>query len=152
MIVVSWCSACAGVLNEWLIKRSSNVLEANVWLYTYGALVCAMQLGPSGCLGLLHLEGFSWLTWAVVLCNAVLGQSIAFLFRYADSIVKLHAVCAAMGFTTLASVALFGFELHFHMVAGYVASAISLCLYYAPPELLSATDAELCTQGRAKAE
>mmetsp|Transcript_52829 Transcript_52829/g.153705 ORF Transcript_52829/g.153705 Transcript_52829/m.153705 type:complete len:333 (-) Transcript_52829:111-1109(-) len=147
MVIVSWCSACAGVLNEWLIKRSPNVLEANVWLYTYGAAACALRLGPSGCVGLLRFEGFTTLAWCVVLCNAVLGQSIAFLFRYADSIVKLHAVCCAMGFTTLVSVAFFGFEVRFHMLAGYIASAISLCLYYAPPELLQATDSELLAAG-----
>ena len=30
MFLISWCSAGAGVLNEWLIKRSANVLEALV--------------------------------------------------------------------------------------------------------------------------
>ena len=33
MVLVAWCSALAGVLNEWLIKKSNNVLEAGrLWL------------------------------------------------------------------------------------------------------------------------
>jgi len=145
MFAVSWCSAAAGVLNEWLIKRSADVLEANVWLYLFGSIACCWQLvcSPGSFERLLRLEGFSLLTWLVVLCNAVLGQSIAFLFRYADSIVKLYAVCAAMAFTTLMSVFFFGFEVRFHMVAGYAVSAISMCLYYVPPEALLAKDSDL---------
>jgi len=143
MFLISWCSAGAGVLNEWLIKRSANVLEANVWLYLYGTIACAFQLGEDGWRRFARLEGFTALTWLVVLCNAVLGQTVAFLFRYADSIVKLYAVCAAMVFTTLCSVVLFGFEVHLNMVAGYLSVAISMCLYHMPTEVLLATDAEL---------
>lgn len=154
MVAVSWCSACAGVLNEWLIKRSDDVLEANLWLYAFGVLACCWQLTWSGegWPRILRLEGFTAVTWLVVLCNAVLGQTIAFLFRYADSIVKLYAVCAAMAFTTAMSVALFGFEVRFKMVAGYLAVAISMCLYYMPAEVLLAPDAEalagLCSARR----
>jgi len=154
MILVAWCSAIAGVLNEWLIKRSSHVLAANVWLYGYGVLASCIQLivtnstdsDRSEHLG-FHFQGFgSLLPWLVVFCNAVLGQSIAFLFRYADSIVKLYAVCAAMGFTALVSTLVFGFSLHFHAAAGYLVSMISMCLYYAPPELLASTDSEILAQ------
>lgn len=143
MFIVAWCSAGGGVVNEWLIKRSANNIEANVWLYSYGMVAAGLQLGVAGWGRLLRLEGFTLMTWAVVLCNAVLGQSIAFLFRYADSIVKLYAVCAAMAFTTLASVLFFGFEIHFHMLAGYIISAISVSMYYAPPEYLQMTDVDM---------
>merc|ERR1719277_366800 len=98
---------------------------------------------PGGWARLLRFEGFSVLTWLVVLCNAVLGQSIAFLFKYADSIVKLYAVCAAMAFTTLMSVLFFGFQVRFNMVAGYAVSAISMCLYYVPSEALLAKDSDV---------
>jgi len=143
MMTISWCSAVAGVANEWLIKKSANVLEANVWLYTYGTLACCIQLGSAGWVRLLRLEGFTAATWFVVFCNAILGQSIAFLFRYADQIVKLYAVCAAMGFTTLVSVLFFGFEVQFQMLAGYITSMISVSLYYAPPDLLNKADSEV---------
>ncbi|CAE8630760.1 unnamed protein product [Polarella glacialis] len=158
MVAVSWCSALAGVLNEWLIKRSNNIMEANVWLYGYGVLASCVQLalldtGRGSQSGgdfqlsdmLRHFRGFdeSMMPWLVVLCNAVLGQTIAYLFRYADSIIKLYAVCAAMGFTTLVSTVVFGFQLHLHASIGYLVSAISVCLYYSPPEKLLATDAEM---------
>ena len=55
MVLVAWCSALAGVLNEWLIKKSNNVLEAgrlwlerlrqaNVWLYLFGTLAALAPL------------------------------------------------------------------------------------------------------------
>jgi len=145
MTIMSWCSAFAGVANEWLIKKSANVLEANVWLYSYGVLACSAQLGSAGWVRLFRLEGFTAVTWFVVVCNTFLGQSVAFLLRYADSIVKLYAVSAAMGFTTLVSVLFFGFQVQFQMLAGYMTSMISVSLYYAPPELLNKTDIEVLT-------
>jgi len=143
MAMVAWCSALAGVLNEWLIKQSASVLEANTWLYVYGVLASAVALGTGGWSELLSFQGFGTTTWLVVLCNALLGQTVAYLFRYADSIVKIYAVCAAMAFTTLMSIFFFGFRLRFEEAAGYGACAISVCLYYAPPDVLIATDTEL---------
>lgn len=146
MCVVAWCSAFAGVLNEWLIKKSAGVLQANVWLYTYGVVGCAMQLSSQGSESLqraVQLHGFTAVTWLVVLCNAVLGQSIAYIFRYADSIVKLYAVCAAMVATTLASVVFFGYQLNLQAVCGYMVFGLSMCLYYMPPDVLLAPDSEL---------
>ncbi|CAK8993845.1 unnamed protein product [Durusdinium trenchii] len=82
-----------------------------------------------------YLAGFdsSMLPWSVVLCNAVLGQSIAFLFRYADSIVKLYAVCAAMALTAILSSIFLSYSLDFHTLGGYLVTFLSMCLYYLPP-------------------
>ncbi|CAJ1444653.1 unnamed protein product [Effrenium voratum] len=167
MMALAWCSAAAGILNEWLIKKSNNVFEANVWLYMFGVMAAIVQLlsesGPG------YLTGFttSLLPWSVVLCNALLGQSIAFLFRYADSIVKLYAVNAAKGLmcsvksealvaghgilaylqalvlTTLLSSMFFAYELHFHAVAGYLVFLLSMCLHYTPSAVLLAPDVQL---------
>eukprot|EP00933_Yihiella_yeosuensis_P021973 TRINITY_DN17308_c0_g5_i1.p1 TRINITY_DN17308_c0_g5~~TRINITY_DN17308_c0_g5_i1.p1 ORF type:complete len:341 (+),score=37.79 TRINITY_DN17308_c0_g5_i1:90-1112(+) len=150
MVAVSWCSASASVMNEWLIKNNPSPMEANVWLYAYGIVAGLLQMffldsgeeGPGKSLGLLR--GFGSISpWLVVLCNAVLGQSIAFLLKYANSIVKLYAVCAAMAFTALISWLLFGFELTFHAVTGYVIAGISMSLYYAPIEILAAKDSDV---------
>lgn len=145
MLIVAWCSAFASVSNEWLIKRSTGVLEANFWLYVFGLFPCCWQIWatPGAWPRLLRLEGFSMLTWSIIFCNAVLGQTIAFLLRHADSIVKLYAVCAAMAFTTAMSVLLFGFEVRFNMVAGYLTTAVSMGLYYTPQEVLLAKDSDV---------
>eukprot|EP00931_Biecheleriopsis_adriatica_P104637 TRINITY_DN79286_c0_g1_i1.p1 TRINITY_DN79286_c0_g1~~TRINITY_DN79286_c0_g1_i1.p1 ORF type:complete len:349 (+),score=72.02 TRINITY_DN79286_c0_g1_i1:34-1047(+) len=148
MFVNSWFSASAGVVNEWLIKRSKSVMEANTWLYTYGVLAAVVQLcvldGENARVG-GYLRGFneSLLPWAVVICNAVLGQTIAFLFKYADSIIKLYAVCAAMALTAVISSIFFGFHLQFHAAAGYVLSVLSMCLYNLPPDVLKSSDSEV---------
>ncbi|CAJ1364306.1 unnamed protein product [Effrenium voratum] len=170
MMALAWCSAAAGILNEWLIKKSNNVFEANVWLYMFGVMAAIVQLlsiladsmqMPSqeftrypgdhwdgaghGESGPGYLTGFttSLLPWSVVLCNALLGQSIAFLFRYADSIVKLYAVNAALVLTTLLSSMFFAYELHFHAVAGYLVFLLSMCLHYTPSAVLLAPDVQL---------
>lgn len=144
MFAISWLSAGAGVTNEWLIKRSRNAIEANVWLYFYGSLVGLLHVYCSGGLARLWtLEGFTAIAWAVVFCNALLGQSIAFLLRYADSIVKLYAVSGAMCATTVVCVIFFDFEVNFQIVVGYLAFGLSLCFYYLPPETLVAQDDDL---------
>jgi len=157
MVLLAWISACAGVLNEWLIKRSPDVLQANVWLYTFGSLTALLQLAltAGGVMRLATLHGFSLTSWLVVVCNAVLGQSIAFLLKYADSIIKLYGVCASMLLTTLVSVMAFALPPHFNMVLGTVLCAISVCMYYLPAELLIATDSEAakrCLQRAVKGE
>merc|ERR1712048_1039980 len=121
MVFVSWCSAGAGVMNEHLIKRSPDANEASTWLYIFGSAAAGLQLGVHGWGRLIRFEGFSTTVWLVVVCNALLGQSIAFLLRYADSIVKLYAVCAAMGFTAIISVIVFGTALGSQVVLGYIA-------------------------------
>ncbi|CAK9095820.1 CMP-sialic acid transporter 1 (CMP-SA-Tr 1) (CMP-Sia-Tr 1) (CMP-sialic acid transporter-like protein 1) (OsCSTLP1) [Durusdinium trenchii] len=145
-IPLDTCSAVAGVMNEWLIKSSSSVLEANVWLYLFGALITLASLlgswGETAAEG--YLAGFdsSMLPWSVVLCNAVLGQSIAFLFRYADSIVKLYAVCAAMALTAILSSIFLSYSLDFHTLGGYLVTFLSMCLYYLPPDVLFSSDTD----------
>jgi len=141
MVLVAWCSAIAGVINEKLIKGAPSVAEANIWLYFYGCVACAVHIlasGPDVIWRCLCLEGFTFTSWLVVFCNAVLGQSIAYIMRYADSIVKIYAVCAAMIFTMLLSVLFFDSQLSLNMVSGYFACAISCCLFYCPPEVLMA--------------
>ncbi|CAE7498762.1 unnamed protein product [Symbiodinium natans] len=154
MLAVSWCSALAGVLNEWLIKRSASVLEANIWLYGFGVVAAVFQLWAMDGTGVHDaLSGFtSLLPWSVVVCNAILGQSIAFLFKYADSIVKLYAVSAAMAFTALFSAIFLDFSMGFHNAAGYLVSFFSMCLYYAPNEVLLSTDVEFIKQVTAASE
>jgi UDP-sugar transporter A1/2/3 len=142
MVILSWCSAVAGVTNEWLIK-GSVCIEANVWLYLFGSVSCALQMGSEGWAQLGSFQGFTTVTWLIVFCNAILGQSIAFLFKYADSIVKLYATSMSMLFTTVVSIFLFDFHIDVHMVLGCVASLISTCLFYLPTDILLAKDSEL---------
>eukprot|EP00439_Symbiodinium_sp_Y106_P082494 s1430_g21.t3 len=148
MLAVSWCSAVAGVLNEWLIKKSQNVLEANIWLYGFGVAAAVFQLlVVDGEAARDPLAGFtsSLLPWSVVLCNAILGQ-------YADSIVKLYAVSAAMAFTAFFSAIFLDFSMGFHSAAGYLVSFLSMCLYYTPSQVLLSTDVEFIEQLASRTE
>jgi len=134
MFVISCCSAGAGVLNEKLIKNSSNAHTANFWLYVYGCSFCSLNIPVHQWSRLSRLEGYTGTVWAIVICNALLGQSVAYLFRYADSIVKLFTTCAAVAFTALLSVPLFGYEVHIWMILGYALSVLAGVLYYTPSQ------------------
>lgn len=140
MVVNSWCSAFAGVTNELFIKRASSLYEGNVYLYGYSSLVCIgfgrHVLGsPSSA-----LKGFDLYTWCIVICNAFLGQSISFIMRYADSIVKIYAVCGSMAFSGMLSYLLFGIFVRRGVILSYFVCGISCCLFYMTPERLMQTD------------
>lgn len=147
MACMSVSSALASVTNEVLIKGSASVYVANVWLYSYGVAGCMLYtLVTSGAEGLLPgrlLSGFSGLTYAVVLCSAFMGQSIAFIFRYADVIVKIYATAASVAFTTMASWALFDVPPTPGFLVGYLICVCSICMYYLEADVLYSSDAEL---------
>eukprot|EP00928_Gymnodinium_smaydae_P073144 TRINITY_DN56387_c0_g1_i1.p1 TRINITY_DN56387_c0_g1~~TRINITY_DN56387_c0_g1_i1.p1 ORF type:complete len:373 (-),score=78.28 TRINITY_DN56387_c0_g1_i1:95-1213(-) len=146
MIIISCLSAFAGVSNEWLVKTSTNADHASVWLYLFCTAAAILQLGPSGWGRLLRLEGFSALTWVVIVCNAMLGQTVGFLLRFADSIVKLYALCCTMCLTAVLSVLFFGYSLSMHVIIGYIVVAVSMCLYYVSPQALAMMDADLVSE------
>lgn len=147
MACMSVSSALASVINEVLIKGSASVYVANVWLYSYGVAGCILYtLVTSGAEGLLPgrlLSGFSGLTYAIVLCSAFMGQSIAFIFRYADVIVKIYATAASVAFTAMASWALFDVPPTPGLLVGYLICVCSICMYYLEADVLYSSDAEL---------
>jgi len=145
MFVIAWLSAIAGVTNEYLIKQAKDVLEANVSLYLAGVITCALQVGggEAGFSSLTSLQGFTLTTWLIVGCNAVLGQTIAFLYRYTDSITKIYASFAATMFTTVLSSTVFRTGLGFELIMGYFVAMISVCLYYLPHHMLLAADTQV---------
>jgi len=147
MACMSVSSALASVINEVLIKGSASVYVANVWLYSYGVAGCVLYTlatsGPEGLLPGQLLSGFSGLTYAVVLCSAFMGQSISFIFRYADVIVKVYATAASVAFTALASWVLFGVPPTPGLAVGYLVCVCSLCMYYLEADVLYSSDAEL---------
>jgi len=146
MVCISWCSAVAGVVNEILIKRSTSVHVASLWLYGYGCISCACCTlwtdGPKGFLPQHIFAGFTSLTWAVVLCSAFMGQTIAFIMRHADVIVKMYAAASTAAFTSAAAWALFGIVPPVSLVIGYLICMCSLVLYYLDAHLLHSSDAE----------
>ena len=58
----------------------------------------------------------------------------------------------AMAFTALFSAIFLDFSMGFHNAAGYLVSFFSMCLYYAPNEVLLSTDVEFIKQVTAASE
>lgn len=155
MLVLSSCSAFAGVYNEFLLKKGaaeSSLMWKNMQLYFFGTLACAVSyhhskivaIGEGGAeahKGLLH--GFGPLAWGVVLLNGVLGQIISAIFLYADNIVKVYAASGAVLLTPFISRCFFDTPLHAPLFVGIGVALISLFMYFLPTEHLVATDIEL---------
>eukprot|EP00929_Paragymnodinium_shiwhaense_P009228 TRINITY_DN113314_c0_g1_i1.p1 TRINITY_DN113314_c0_g1~~TRINITY_DN113314_c0_g1_i1.p1 ORF type:complete len:334 (+),score=59.55 TRINITY_DN113314_c0_g1_i1:114-1115(+) len=143
MLVISGCSSLAGVYNELLLKKSGTLTEGNIYLYSYCVLTGFLPRVWDGTLfSTTLLRGFGALPWAIVISNAVLGQAISYVFRYADSIVKLYSACAAVCLTTLLSCLLFNTPITIDGVLAYSVCFVSFLLFYTPPEALMQKDAE----------
>ena len=114
MFALSSCSAFAGVYNEFLLKNDvqASLMWKNMQLYFYGALSCLITLsyyrmtgqarGESAAFQSL-LHGFGPMAWGVVFLNGILGQIIACIFFYADTIIKVYAASGAVLMTPFAS-------------------------------------------------
>lgn len=136
MVLISWCSAFAGVYNELLLKQAGSMFEGNVYLYSYGVGACFVPLLWRESADFVPFRGFTALTWAVVISNAILGQAISYVFRYADSIVKLYSACASVALTALLSSVLFGTAVSVGTALAYLVCLVSFCIYHASPALL----------------
>lgn len=148
MLVLSLCSAFAGVYNEYLIKKGpSSLMWKNMQLYFFGSICCAISYvcskeeSTSDNVGMLH--GFGPMAWGVVLLNGVLGQIISAIFFYADNIVKVYAASGAVLATPFLSHLFFDTPLHAPLFVGIIIALISLFLYLLPVEIIIATDLEL---------
>ena len=147
MLVLSLCSAFAGVYNEFLIKKGqSSLMWKNMQLYFFSSVCCAITYlfsrdESSKGVGLLH--GFGPMAWGVVLLNGLLGQIISAIFLYADNIVKVYAASGAVLTTPFVSHMFFNTPLHAPLFIGIFIALISLFMYFLPVEIISATDLEL---------
>lgn len=154
MVLLSSCSAFAGVYNEFLLKNNSeesSLMWKNMQLYFYSTLTCAISFhytkssaaagGDDVIKGFLH--GFGPMAWGVVLLNGVLGQIISAIFFYADNIVKVYASSGAVLLTPFVSRYFFDTTLDAPLFVGIGIALVSLFLYFLPPKQLFATDSEL---------
>mmetsp|Transcript_29393 Transcript_29393/g.94110 ORF Transcript_29393/g.94110 Transcript_29393/m.94110 type:complete len:331 (-) Transcript_29393:155-1147(-) len=140
--VLSAClSAVAGVYTEFLMKKNNdNLYWQNVQLYGFGAFFNALRLTvddvqagfANGSWLTNLLDGYTIVTWSIVINFAFSGLFVSWIMKYADTIVKVYATSSAMLLTALLSVWFFNLAPTLQLFLGIMIACISLNLYFMP--------------------
>jgi len=141
MVVMSLCSAFAGVYSEFLLKFSDdNVHFQNMQLYFWGMVICTAQFLHSAPPDHNFFAGYNTLTWIVILVQSLYGQVVGFTLKYADNMVKVYANALASITSATLSHVLFDQPLSLGMVNGSILVGMSVVMYYGNHEKLLQED------------
>jgi len=138
-------SSLAGVYNELLLKGRvvAPIHWQNMQMYIHGAwLNLAFMLIYDGddirANGVLH--GYTWLTWAAIICNASVGIAVSAVLKYCDNIARVYAHAIAMLCVMLVSVPLFGVAVTAQLIIALLLVTGSTLQYNIPVELAEKFD------------
>lgn len=144
--ILSAClSALAGVYTEFLMKKNNDSLYwQNVQLYTFGSIFNMAHLLFDDFNGGFEkgpwwqrlFNGYSIITWMVVLNLGSTGLLVSWLMKYADNIVKVYSTSMAMLLTMVLSIFLFSFKPTLQLFLGIIVCIMSLHMYFAPANML----------------
>ncbi|XP_058225684.1 CMP-sialic acid transporter 1-like [Rhododendron vialii] len=144
--ILSAClSALAGVYTEFLMKKNNDSLYwQNVQLYTFGSIFNMGHLLLDDFRGGFEkgpwwerlFNGYTIITWMVVLNLGSTGLLVSWLMKYADNIVKVYSTSMAMLLTMVLSVFLFSFKPTLQLFLGIIICITSLHMYFAPANML----------------
>jgi len=139
MAAVGACclSSIANVYFEKILKDSPVTLWArNVHLGVIGIATGLVGIYLSGETQLVMEKGFfygyTWLTWAVVMCASLGGLLSAVVVKYADNILKGFATSFAIVLTCLFSTFFFGFVITPQFVIGGFVVNFAIFIYTKP--------------------
>ena len=138
-------SSLAGVYNELLLKgRVTAPLHwQNMQMYIHGVwLNFAFMMMYDGAIirsnGVFH--GYTWVTWAAIICNASVGITVSAVLKYCDNIARVYAHSIAMLVVMLVSVPLFGLDLTAQLIIALLLVTASTLQYNIPMEYDSKFD------------
>merc|ERR1712195_30156 len=143
MGVLASMSGMAGVYNEFLLKGSADSTHwQNLQLYMFSVFFCSTQYMFMGSSEKGFFEGFDYMTWAVILTGAAMGQAISFVLKYTNNITNRFATAGSLLLTTFGSRVLFGTVVHvpFYLGVGLIGTAFAL--YFIDHEVLAQNDDE----------
>mmetsp|Transcript_47004 Transcript_47004/g.75542 ORF Transcript_47004/g.75542 Transcript_47004/m.75542 type:complete len:310 (+) Transcript_47004:618-1547(+) len=134
LFVNAWLSATSGICNEWLVKyqdAKAPLMLKSIQLYFWGTLVnlIAWVVTDTNEMS-LSSQGISTLVVCIILNNAAVGLSVAFIMKYADNIVKCFSTAAAVFISAVLSSYLFNFPLDLPFVVGLLLYSTSFFLYF----------------------
>jgi UDP-sugar transporter A1/2/3 len=138
-------SSLAGVYNELLLKgRVTAPLHwQNMQMYIHGVwLNFAFMMVYDGAVirssGVFH--GYTWVTWAAIICNASVGITVSAVLKYCDNIARVYAHSIAMLVVMLVSVPLFGLDLTAQLIIALLLVTASTLQYNVPKDYDSKFD------------
>jgi UDP-sugar transporter A1/2/3 len=138
-------SSLAGVYNELLLKgRVTAPLHwQNMQMYIHGVwLNFAFMMVYDGAVirssGVFH--GYTWVTWAAIICNASVGITVSAVLKYCDNIARVYAHSIAMLVVMLVSVPLFGLDLTAQLIIALLLVTASTLQYNIPQDYDSKFD------------
>ena len=138
-------SSLAGVYNELLLKgRVTAPLHwQNMQMYIHGVwLNFAFMMVYDGAVirssGVFH--GYTWVTWAAIVCNASVGITVSAVLKYCDNIARVYAHSIAMLVVMLVSVLLFGLDLTAQLIIALLLVTASTLQYNVPKDYDSKFD------------
>uniref|UniRef100_A0A7S2TLR9 UDP-galactose transporter n=2 Tax=Lotharella oceanica TaxID=641309 RepID=A0A7S2TLR9_9EUKA len=128
----SWLSAISGIFNEWLVKHQDSkapLMIKSIQLYAWGTLLNMVTWIATDA-NVLKFEGITPLVWCIILNNAAVGLSVAFIMKYADNIVKCFSTAAAVFISAVLSSFLFKFPLDLPFMVGLFVYSTAFFLYF----------------------
>ncbi|OWA54033.1 UDP-galactose translocator [Hypsibius exemplaris] len=142
ILISSLMSGYAGVYFEKILKGS----EVSLWLRNIQLSMYAIPMGLLTCLAAdsdsIRTKGFFFaytpIVWSIVFFQGFGGLVVAMVVKYADNILKGFATSFAIVFSAIASVYVFGFEIHWLFAIGSSLVIISIFMYGYVPKLSTA--------------
>ncbi|GAB5357113.1 hypothetical protein AAMO2058_000346600 [Amorphochlora amoebiformis] len=135
LVVNSTLSAFSGVFNEWLIKKidpDAPLQFKNMQLYFFGVVLNFlgnMFQGGQGTSDDGFFTGFTPLVWIIIINNAALGISVAFIMKYANNVVKCFTGAIAVYIASCLSSIFFNETIDVAFMCGVVVLTVALYLY-----------------------
>ena len=146
MGVLASMSGMAGVYNEFLLKGSADSTHwQNLQLYMFSVFFCSLQFVYSRIMGSSEkgfFEGFEYMTWAVILTSATMGQAVSFVLKYTNNITNRFATAGSLLLTTFGSFVLFGTEVQVPFYLGVGLIGMAFALYFIDHKVLAQNDDE----------
>lgn len=127
-------SAYAGVYFEKYVKgkHSASLWVRNLQLSLYGlplSIAYALIKDQGAIVSRGMMQGFTWLTWAVVWCQVFGGLIVGMVVKYADNILKNFANAVSVILTVVLSIPLFGLIPSINFLLGVAVVLLSVFMY-----------------------
>lgn len=127
-------SAYAGVYFEKYVKgkHSASLWVRNLQLSLYGlplSIAYALVKDQGAIMSRGMMQGFTWLTWAVVWCQVFGGLIVGMVVKYADNILKNFANAVSVILTVVLSIPLFGLIPSINFLLGVAVVLLSVFMY-----------------------
>lgn len=121
-------------MNEHLLKSSFEIPihVQNSQLYLSGVIFNVIGISifeQDQVIGNGFFDGYSFMTWLLIVNSAFSGISISFVFKYLDNMTRVFAQTAAMMVGLVLSVYLFDFIPTIGFISGFIVVCIAIYLY-----------------------